>query len=65
EREDAAEVESTTIEENNAEINTETDSSVTEEASTAETEGQSETQIATTTSAGSILDKIDSGGVEI
>ena len=48
EREDAAEVESTTIEENNAEINTETDSSVTEEAA-----------------AGSILDKIGSGEVEI
>lgn len=67
EREEAAEVESTTIEENTAEINTEADSSVTEEAaaeSTAETEGQSETQIATTTSAGSILDKIGSGELE-
>ncbi|HAP34112.1 MAG TPA: hypothetical protein DCQ46_06350 [Lachnospiraceae bacterium] len=43
----------------------EADSSEAAAESTAETEGQIETQIATTTSAGSILDKIDSGGVEI
>lgn len=64
EREEAAEVESTTIEENTAEINTEADSSEDEAESTAETEGQIETQIATTTSAGSILDKIGSGELE-
>ena len=61
EREEAAEVESTTIEENIAEA----DSSEAAAESTAETEGQIETQIATTTSAGSILDKIGSGEVEI
>ena len=61
EREEAAEVESTTIEENIAEA----DSSEAAAESTAETEGQIETQIATTTSAGSILDKIGSGELEI
>ena len=43
----------------------EADSSEAAAESTAETEGQIETQIATTTSAGSILDKIGSGEVEI
>ncbi len=42
----------------------EADSSEAAAESTAETEGQIETQIATTTSAGSILDKIDSGELE-
>ncbi len=64
EREEAAEVESTTIEDNTAEINAEADSSEAAAESTAETEGQIETQIATTTSAGSILDKIGSGELE-
>ncbi len=64
EREEAAEVESTTIEDNTAEINADADSSEAAAESTAETEGQIETQIATTTSAGSILDKIGSGELE-
>ena len=64
EREEAAEVESTTIEENTAEINAEANSSEDVAESTAETEGQIETQIATTTAAGSILDKIGSGELE-
>lgn len=64
EREEAAEVESTTIEENTAEINAEANSSEDAAESTAETEGQIETQIATTTAAGSILDKIGSGELE-
>jgi len=65
------EAESTIIEENAAETNAEaetvTETVATQEAtaeSTSEVEGQSQTQIATTTSAGSILDKIDSGELE-
>lgn len=64
EREEAVEVESTTIEENTAEINAEANSSEDAAESTVETEGQIETQIATTTAAGSILDKIGSGELE-